>query len=123
VEPALEDAIHSVTPAAVHHGMGILITRIGLGGMLSAPTPTCPRDWCAGGRTKGQRTGWRRTLRYRCRQRGLSRRGCCVPWFQPDPKPGSHQRWPAGSRPAAQDAGGSTRPARTGTRRIRLGSV
>ena len=42
VEPALEDAIHSVTPAAVHHGMGILITRIGLGRYVVRAHPDVP---------------------------------------------------------------------------------
>lgn len=42
VEPALEDAIQSVTPAAVHHGMGILITRIGLGRYVVRAHPYVP---------------------------------------------------------------------------------
>jgi hypothetical protein len=31
VEPTLEEAIQSVSPAAAHYGMGILITRNGIG--------------------------------------------------------------------------------------------
>ncbi|WP_324644975.1 hypothetical protein [Pseudarthrobacter sp. LT1] len=45
VEPTLEDAIQSVSPAAVHYGMGILITRIGVGRYVVRAHPHVPEGF------------------------------------------------------------------------------
>ncbi|MHA7299479.1 hypothetical protein [Pseudarthrobacter sp. MDT3-1] len=45
VEPTLEEAIQSVSPAAVHYGIGILITRIGLGRYIVRAHPHVPEGF------------------------------------------------------------------------------
>lgn len=45
VEPTLEEAIQSVSPAAVHYGMGILITRIGVGRYIVRAHPHVPEGF------------------------------------------------------------------------------
>jgi hypothetical protein len=45
VEPTLEAAIQSVSPAAVRYGMGILITQIGLGRYVVRAHPHVPEGF------------------------------------------------------------------------------
>lgn len=45
VEPTLEEAIQTVSPAAVHYGMGILITQIGLGRYIVRVDPHVPEGF------------------------------------------------------------------------------
>jgi hypothetical protein len=45
VEPTLEEAIQSVSPAAAHYGMGILITRIGIGRYVVRAHPHVPEGF------------------------------------------------------------------------------
>lgn len=42
VDPTLQKAIQSVSPAAAHYGMGILITRIGVGRYVVRAHPHVP---------------------------------------------------------------------------------
>jgi hypothetical protein len=45
VEPTLEAAIQSVSPAAVRYGMGVLITQIGLGRYVVRAHPHVPEGF------------------------------------------------------------------------------
>lgn len=42
VDPALEDAIAVVAEAAAHHGVGVLVTRIGAGSYIVRAHPAVP---------------------------------------------------------------------------------